>query len=91
MKTFTVKLTKEGKSATAVIRYRDSSWPHEIQWSGDRAAFRLSDGSPVQLLATMDKLYETVAHQANQAGAMRSIQDDGGKAEMRRDELKGEA
>ena len=90
MKTYTVKLTQGDKTATAVIRYRDASWPHEIEWTGERAAFRLRDGNPVQLLATMDRLRETVEHQATQAGAVWKISDDGGKAPLRMDELKGE-
>lgn len=89
MKTFTVTLTKPGHTASCEIHYKDASWPVETIWKGDRAAFLLSDGTPVTLLSSMDRLYETVAHQANQAEARRTIEDHGGDAPMRTDEVKG--
>ena len=82
MKTYTVTLTKPGHTATASIQYVDASWPTVIGWSGDRQAFRLSDGDPVALLCTMDRVAETAAHQAKQADATFEITDDGGDAPM---------
>ena len=54
---------------------------------GANKEFRLADGNPVSLLASMDRLRETVAHQAQQAGAEFTISDDGGKAPMEMDNL----
>lgn len=89
MKIFTVKLTKGDHRVTAEIHYTDTSWPTFIDWSGDRSAFRLRDDNTVSLLCTMDRLRETVAHQAAQAGATFTIADDGGPVAMRMDNVVG--
>jgi hypothetical protein len=79
MKIYTVILSKPGRTATCLIRYRDASWPDEVTWAGDHADFRLVNGSPVSLLASMDCIRETVFHQARQAGAAVQMRDDGGE------------
>ncbi len=89
MKTFTVKLTRGATRTTAVICYRDASWPASITWSGDRNMFRLSNGGPIELQCTMDRIHETVAHQAKYNEATFEITEDGGDAPLRTDEVKG--
>lgn len=87
MKTTTVTLTKGDATATAIIVYLDASWPASITWSGDRRAMTLSDGSPLTLLASDDRLEEVVAHQAAQAEATWIITTTG-TAPMRTDEVR---
>jgi hypothetical protein len=89
MKIITVLLSKPGATARAEIRYKDASWPVQIDWSGEQKAFRLRDGSPIHLGASLDRLPEIVAHQASQAAATFEIQDNGGEAPMRTDNLVG--
>ena len=80
MKTFTITLSKGEISATMTAIYSSTDWPDATQWTGDRAAFRLRDGSLPMLKSTIDRLEETVAFQAGQSGATHTIRDDGGEA-----------
>lgn len=79
MKTITIKLTKPGHSAAAkmIAYYDDASWPSSTVWTGDRAAFALSDGSLPTLLASADRIEEVVIHQASQSGAHAEITKSG--------------
>jgi ferric-dicitrate binding protein FerR (iron transport regulator) len=88
MKTVTIDLTKGEARATATIVYHDATWPASVTWTGDRRTMTLSDGSPLTLLASDDRLEEVVAHQASQAGATWIIRSTG-TAAMRTDEVRG--
>lgn len=88
MKIYTVILSKPGRTATCQIRYREANWPDEVTWAGDLTDFRLQDGSPMSLHVSMDRIKETVAHQARQAGAAVQMRNDGGDVKIGMDELK---
>jgi hypothetical protein len=87
MRTYTVIFRKPSIYAKATIRFVNASWPDEVQWQGERSAFRLSDGSMVAMLCTMDRVAATAAHQAAQAGATFTVTHDGGEAAMRVDHV----
>jgi hypothetical protein len=88
MKIYTVILSKPGRTATCQIRYREANRPDAVTWAGDLTDFRVQDGSPVSLHVSMDRLKETVAHEARKAGAAVQMRDDGGDVPGGMDELK---
>ena len=87
MKKISITLARGETSATMTAYYSSTDWPDSTQWAGDRAAFRLRDGSLPMLKATLDRLDETVAFQASQSGSTYTIQDDGGQATRWHDEV----
>ncbi len=89
MKIVTITLSKPGHQAAMTATYRDASWPAKTEWTGERSAFKLSNGSLPTLTEGLDRLEETVAFQAKQSGATFEISDDGGEAPMRGDEVLG--
>lgn len=88
MKSLRVTLSNPTTNATMLVRYANTSWPDHTEWLGNRAAFRLSDGSLPTLLSSLERLEETVAHQAAQSGAAFTIDDLGGTATVWADNVK---
>ena len=87
MKTLRITFTKDLARAVCLIRYRETSWPEDSAWEGDRKAFRLGNGSMIHPKASLELLEETVAHQARQCGASFEIEDLGGEVVRWTDEV----
>lgn len=86
MKTFRVTLTKDGAQAACTLQYKLA---HEADayWSGNVAAFKLTDGQLPDFDFPIDSLPRVVAHQASQSGATFTIEDLGGEAVEWRDNI----
>lgn len=87
MKTLRITFTKQGARAVCMMRYRETTWPDDSLWSGDREAFRLNDGEPISPCGSLELLAATVAHQAGQCDASFEIEDLGGDAFRWTDEI----
>lgn len=90
MKTIRVILTKDDAEAVVTFQYRNTDWPVNIQWTGNRKAFRLADRCLVDCLSSLYSLEETVDFQAKQCGAAFRIEDLGGEVAMEWDRVVGD-
>lgn len=79
MKTIRITLVKEGAQATVTHGYRQTDWPNETTWAGNKDAFAVHGRVP-GFIDGIEKLERCVAHQAALCGAEFTIEDLGGEA-----------
>lgn len=79
MKTLRITLVKQGAQATVTHRYRQTDWPYETTWAGNKDAFAINGHVP-GFMDGIEKLERTVAHQAALCSAEFTIEDLGGEA-----------
>ncbi len=89
MKTIRITFTKEGAQAACTLSYRRDDWPQDRTWSGNREAFKFSDGSLISTFGGISQLADEAAHYAKLCGAEATIEDLGGEAFTWRDEIAG--
>ena len=87
MKTLRITLTKPGATAICINTWHFDDFTLSSTWTGDRDAFRLSRGSLPDLRMSLDWIADTVAFQAAQSGATFTIEDLGGEAIPRLDNV----
>ena len=82
MKTIRITVEKEGAQAVCINRYHWDDHPETSEWTGNRKAFMLTCGEPVDFAFSLYDLPEDCAFQCAQCGATFQIEDLGGETEM---------
>lgn len=87
MKHIRITLRRDSSTAVHDLFYRTTDWPERVKSAGDVSAFHLRPDDPVRPEASLEKLRDTVAHQAAQCAAEFEIEDLGGDAIMWGDDI----